>query len=120
MKPESPFEPRVPAVFVPVSDLPRSVAWYSRLLGLPVPPVPTGDFHLFRLAAGGANVFLERRDAVRPSPHTLFSLPAPDVDRVLQFLQEYGIEVVAVDRQPDGSTVRFKDPDGNVLMACDI
>src|SRR5436309_1910443 len=32
---ESPIENRIGQVFVPVSDMGRAVAWYSRLLGLP-------------------------------------------------------------------------------------
>jgi catechol 2,3-dioxygenase-like lactoylglutathione lyase family enzyme len=115
-----PFEARIPAVFIPVSDLKRSVAWYSRLLGLALPETTNGQFHIFRLAENGANLFLERRDPVRASPHVLFSLPAPQVDQTLEYLQTHGIEVVAIDRQPDGSAVQFRDPDGHVLMACDI
>ena len=67
-----------------------------------------------------ANIFLERRDRVQPSPHPLFSLPAPRIDQAHQFVRSHGIEVSRFDRAPDGSTFHFKDPDGNVLMACDI
>jgi catechol 2,3-dioxygenase-like lactoylglutathione lyase family enzyme len=116
----TPFEARVPAVFVPVRDMERSIAWYSKLLGLTPPAEPNGEFHIFRLADQGANLFLERRDPVQASPHVLFSLPAAQIDQAHAFMQENGIEVVAFDRNPDGSTIQFKDPDGNVLMACDI
>jgi catechol 2,3-dioxygenase-like lactoylglutathione lyase family enzyme len=117
---DSPFEARVPAVFVPVSDMRRSVTWYSRLLGLAAPEQHDGQFHIFRLANNGANIFLERRDTVQPSSHVLFSLPVQHIDRACEFMRAHGIDVVAVDRQSDGSTLQFRDPDGNILMACDI
>jgi catechol 2,3-dioxygenase-like lactoylglutathione lyase family enzyme len=117
---ESPFESRVPAVFVPVTDLERSIGWYSRMLGRPMPSKHPADFYLFRLGEGGANLFLQQREQVHPSPYALFSVPAPDVDAACAFLHEHGIEVVSVDRDPDGATLLFKDPDGNVVMGCSI
>jgi catechol 2,3-dioxygenase-like lactoylglutathione lyase family enzyme len=116
---KSPFVARVPAVFVPVRNIEKSIEWYSKILGLPTPDDYGGEFHIFRLG-GGANIFLQRRDPVQPSPHVLFSLPAPDIAQAQQFLQQNGIEVVEIHRHPDGSTLHFKDPDGNLLMACDI
>ena len=119
MHKERPFEPRIPAVFLPVADLSRSIAWYSRLLGLPMPQDHPESFYLFRLS-GGANLFLERSERVTPSGHVLFSIPAPEIEAARQFMQEYGIEIAAMKRHPDGSTIHFKDPDGHLLMACDI
>ena len=115
----TPFESRVPAVFVPVRSMERSIEWYSKLLGLPTPDDYNGEMHLFRLGTG-ASLVLQRSDRVRPSPHVLFSLPAPDVDEAHRFLDENGIEVVEITRGADGSTVQFKDPDGHLLMAGDI
>ena len=114
----SPFQARVAAVFVPVRNMERSIEWYSKLLGLPTPDDYDGDIHVFRLAAG-ASIFLQRTDRVQPSRHILFSLPARDMDRAHQFLQENGIAVVEIRRQPAGSTLHFRDPDGNLLMAGD-
>jgi uncharacterized protein len=116
----TPFEARVPAVFVHVRDMKRSVEWYSKLLGLSAPQDFNPEFHIFRLGGAGANIFLERRDLVQPSPHVLFSLPAPQIDQAHDYMRENGIEVVAINRDLDGSTIHFMDPDGNVLMACDI
>jgi catechol 2,3-dioxygenase-like lactoylglutathione lyase family enzyme len=115
----SPFHARVHAVFVPVQNMERSIEWYSKLLGLPTPDDYDGEMHRFRLA-DGADLFLQRADRVQPSPHPLLSLPAPDIDQAHQFLQENGIEVLEIRRQPEGSTLRFKDPDGNVLVAGDL
>lgn len=115
----SPFHARVAVVFVPVQNMERSIEWYSKLLGLPTPDDYSGEMHIFRLA-DGADLFLQRRDRVQPSPHVLFSLPAVDIDQARQFLQDNSVEVIESDRQPDGSTVQFRDPDGNILMACTI
>src|SRR5690242_20216379 len=98
----------------------RSLEWYSKLLGLSLPQDFNPEFHILRLADSGANLFLERRDVVQPSPHVLFSLPAPQIDRAHDYMRENSIAIVAINRDPDGSTIHFMDPDGNVLMACDI
>lgn len=115
----SSLEPRVPAVFVPVRSMERSIEWYSKLLGLPTPDDYNGEMHLFRLRSG-ASIVLQRHDPVRCSPHVLFSLASSDVDAVCRFLEENGIAVVEINRSPGGSTVQFKDPDGHLLMAGDI
>jgi predicted enzyme related to lactoylglutathione lyase len=116
---ETPFEARVPAVFVPVADVPRAALWYCRLLGLPAPEACGAELHIIRLPVG-VNLFLQRNEPVQPSPHVLFSLPVRDVTEAETFVLACGGTIVRLTRHPDGSTLRFRDPDGNVLLACDI
>ena len=50
---ESPIEARIGQVFVPVTDLPRAIAWYSRLFGLPV-GAPSHGGTIYDLPMSGA------------------------------------------------------------------
>lgn len=113
----SPIKPIVPAVFVYVTDVKRSVVWYCNLLGLPIPESIREDLHIFDLSKSHcSNIFLEKREEVHPSPQPVFSLTAPENDAALQFLTELGIHIVY--RNQD--VIHFHDLDGNVLMACSI
>lgn len=118
-QPDTPFEPRIPAVFVAVSDVARAARWYCRLLGLPEPEAFGSELQILRLV-DGANLFLQRDEPLAPSPHVLFSLPTPDIEAAQAFILAQGGEIIRLTRYPDGSTLRFRDPDGNVLLACDI
>ncbi|QHW34028.1 VOC family protein [Paenibacillus rhizovicinus] len=112
---KSPVVGGVPAVFVHVKDLSRSIAWYSKLLGIPAPQTERSDIHIFQLE-NGANIFLVRSDEVTPSRHVLCSLPTPDLNQAERFFAENAIEIV----DKDDETINFQDPDGNILMACSI
>lgn len=113
----TPIKPIVPAVFVYVTDVKKSVEWYCRLLGLPMPDKIREDIHIFGLGDGHcSNIFLTKRDEVHPSPEPIFSLTAPDYEAAFKFLTELGIEIAHNNR----NVIHFKDLDGNVLMACSI
>jgi predicted lactoylglutathione lyase len=112
---ETPFVGGVPAVFVHVKDLEKSVEWYSRLLGKEVPEKIRDDIHIFSLD-NGANIFLVKTDQPKPSEQVLCSLPAPDLDKAKAFFEATGIKYEEVSEE----TMHFQDLDGNVLMACSI
>ncbi|MGZ9583016.1 VOC family protein [Paenibacillus marinisediminis] len=113
----TPIKPIVPAVFVYVKNIKKSVEWYCKLLGLPVPEQTREDIHIFGLSDNHcSNIFLEKRDVVKPTSEPIFSLTAPDHKSALQFLTELGADIVYEGEE----VIHFKDPDGNVLMACSI
>jgi catechol 2,3-dioxygenase-like lactoylglutathione lyase family enzyme len=113
----TPVKPIVPAVFVYVTNVRRSVEWYCKLFGLPVPEQSREDLHIFDLSENQcSNIFLDRRDEVNPSSEALFSLTAPNVEDTVRFLNELSITIVREEEE----VVYFQDPDGNVLMACSI
>jgi catechol 2,3-dioxygenase-like lactoylglutathione lyase family enzyme len=113
----TPVKPVIPAVFVYVRDIKRSVEWYCRLLGFPVPAQTREDLHIFDLSGyGSSNIFLDRRDEINPSSEPLFSLTSPDLDATYRFFTENGIAIT----YKGDDVIYFQDPDGNVINACSI
>ncbi|QHT58778.1 VOC family protein [Paenibacillus lycopersici] len=113
----TPIKPIIPAVFVSVTDVKASTAWYCRLLGLPVPDTVRTDIHIFSLQDRQcSNLFLRRADKAEPTSQPLFSLTSPDIEATQRFLAQLNVEVVYRDEE----VIWFRDPDGNVLMACAI
>ena len=112
-----PIKATVPAVFIYVTDVKKSVDWYCELLGLPVPASVRNDLHIFDLSEQHcSNLFLRRREVVQPSLEPIFSLTAPNNEEAFQYLNGLGIEIAHRDEED----ILFKDPNGNVLMACSI
>jgi catechol 2,3-dioxygenase-like lactoylglutathione lyase family enzyme len=112
---ETPFTGGVPAVFVHVKDLEKSVEWYSQLLGKEKPEKIRKDIHIFGLE-NGANILLIQTENPAPSTQVLCSLPAPDLEMSRAFFEKHQIQYVDMDKE----TIHFKDLDGNILMACSI
>lgn len=112
----------VDCVFLPVSDLDRSIAWYSRAIGLSLRW--RDDEH--RSAAMGANAggicLVQVRDH-RPidfpdndfAVDISFNYRTTDIDALHRSMTDQGIEVDAIVGSFDGTfrCFGFADPDGN-------
>ena len=121
----TPIKNEMGAVFVHVSDLKKSVEWYSELLGFdvedseitsPVYNIPirgttglTLDDHTF-----------DPNFKCQPGSGPIFNFMVEDIDGAYSFIQENGIEIVReIERIGEHfAWFNFADPDGNVLMAC--
>jgi predicted enzyme related to lactoylglutathione lyase len=115
---DSPIENRIGAVFVPVSDMPRAVEWYSRLLGTPTGESTHGG-RIFDVPMQGTGLILDAHRPVANSSQPLFFLWTQDIDATRRFLLANGVEVIGgVEHVGSVSTLRFKDLDGNLLMVC--
>ncbi|MYL35395.1 VOC family protein [Pontibacillus yanchengensis] len=121
---KSPIENKIHTVFVHVSDLKRSVQWYSTLLGQNVnldevkPPVYNVPINTYTglVLDGGPN---GGKEYVGLLPHPLCNLHAPDIDEAYQFVSEKGFEINSeISRFDDIEFFTVKDPDGNVIMLC--
>lgn len=115
----SPIDARLGAVFVPVSDIHRSAAWYAALLGHGVPPLRHEDRICTFALANGSSLVLDAHRPVRTSSQPLFFLHTADVEAARAHLDTLGARV---EREVEdiGSllTLTFADPDGNLLMVC--
>jgi predicted enzyme related to lactoylglutathione lyase len=112
---------RTDFISVPVTDMERSIEWYSRTLGLTQINEDTGQgFPEFQL---GENVSIyllnmENIGSKFTAPHTAsIALRVPDVAEAQKELEAKGVEFGG---EPFDTGVChmgiFKDPDGNRLM----
>jgi predicted enzyme related to lactoylglutathione lyase len=106
-------------VFIPVSDMARAIAWYSQLLGLPVHET-SHDGKIYDLPMqSGPGLILDGHKPVTNSSQPLCFFWTSDIRTAYTFLKEGKIEIVS---EPEDigsvSTLVFKDPDQNHLMAC--
>ncbi|HEX7005462.1 MAG TPA: VOC family protein [Trueperaceae bacterium] len=108
---------RVNTVFIPVSDMERSRAWYERVLGLEA-VADWGEYLDMRFLAGSseqATITLHRVDEVPPPGTDDFNLTSPQPERVRRELAEMGERVT--EPKALGEFVYFEllDPDGNEI-----
>ena len=115
----SPLDNNIGTVFIPVSDMPRAIAWYSRLFGLP-DAAATHEGKIYNVPiAGPAGLILDAHKPVANSSQPLSFFWTSDIVAARAFLTSNGIECLGgVQHIGSVSTLTFKDPDGNLLMAC--
>jgi predicted enzyme related to lactoylglutathione lyase len=119
----SPIENRIRGIFVHVTDMQRAIRWYSELLNLPetssshegtIYDIPLKLYEKPGLILD-ANVALTQHDG----RHPMFLLDTKDIHATYAFLKEKGVVLVSeIEDIGSVSFVAFKDPDGNILMAC--
>ena len=116
----SPVERRIGQVFIPVSDLDRSIAWYAALLGFEAGRTSHGHTIFDVPTDGETRLALDatRPDVDRGGPPRFFWWTS-DMAATLSHLGSIGAWVTS-DVEDIGSVVfvQFEDPDGNPLMVC--
>lgn len=115
------LKPGVAAVFVHTRDVKRVVEWYGMVLGIPVRIANGATFYLLPLIGtpGAPNIIFERRDDPSPRPQVLWSFGSSGIDATYRFLQAHGVEITTeIIREGGTQWFHFRDPDGNILMAC--
>lgn len=115
----SPIHHQIGAVFIPVSDMPRAIEWYSRLLGLP-PRETSHEGKIYDLpVSGDTAIILDAHKPVTNSSQPLFFFWTDDIRAAYAFLKASDIELLT-EPEDIGSvtTLAFKDPDNNLLMVC--
>lgn len=119
------IENRIDTIFVHVSDLERSIKWYSELLGLQVRegnhigPVYTLNMGDRRPGITLDNHIFEENYKFIPSNQPLFNLSGSDINAAFAHVTKMGAEIVTeIIIHPDLEEFSFKDPDGNILMVC--
>ncbi|MFC4548739.1 MULTISPECIES: VOC family protein [Halorussus] len=116
---ESPLRNRIGNVFVPVSDMERSVEWYSELFGLPAEDTAhEGTIYDVEMA-GETGLVLDANRPVENSSQPLYFFWTDDAEATRDFLVDLDVPVVMGPEDVGSVTfVTFEDPDGNQLMAC--
>lgn len=116
----SPIQNRIGNVFVPVSDMARAVAWYSRLFGLE-PGETSHEGGIYDVPmAGETGLILDANTPVTEhSVQPLCFFWTDDMPATLGHLRSLGAEITS-DVTDIGSVsfIAFRDPDGNPLMVC--
>jgi catechol-2,3-dioxygenase len=113
---------RLDHVSLNVSDRPRSIEWYRRVLGLePRGEAEQDDWPVFMGEFGACLALFQARTEApeRPSEspglrHVAFVVGVADLERAQARLRADGIEFRFEDHG-DAHSVYFSDPDGNVI-----
>lgn len=121
----NPIENRVDTIFIHVSDLERSIQWYSNLLGIEVIKTKhTGPVYTFNMGEGTPGLTLDshcddENYKLSPSNQPLFNFSTSDINRAFHHVSEMGAEIITdIIKHSDLSEFSIKDPDGNILMIC--
>jgi predicted enzyme related to lactoylglutathione lyase len=115
----SPIENSIGAVFIPVSEMARAIAWYNRLLGLPAQST-SHEGRIYDLPMqGDVGLILDGHQPVTNSAQPLCFFWTADLQATRQFLVDNEVTIVR-DIAGIGTvlTLTFQDPDGNLLMVC--
>lgn len=125
---QNPLLDQVNAIFVHVTDMPKAVEWYCRLLGKNKQYEGSADDRtVFGIKMGnGITILLDsmRRERPDPSGNALFYLNAPTMKEAYDFIRALGIqpiddddkELTVQDISNDPFHFRIKDPFGNVII----
>ncbi|QTN01583.1 VOC family protein [Sediminibacillus dalangtanensis] len=115
---------QINTIFVHVSDLEKSVNWYSKLLNQeadisnvsrPVHNLIMDQDIGLTLDAGPAG---ETKNII-PSPYPLFNFHTDEIEQSYQYLQTSGYKIESdIVEFEDFAFFTISDPDGNIIMIC--
>lgn len=118
---------RISSIEIPVSNLERSVEWYTRVLGVEVQHQDEKTVMLTFNAVGVPGLFLcetgsnERLRFVNTNSgviHSVVDFYTDDLERCRNDLIEQGVKVGQLNMYGSFGGFGFEDPDGNMLSAC--
>ena len=96
---------------ISVTDLERSIGWYSKLMGSPPRDRPTPFLAQWR--GGAANLQLWKDD--KNAGHSMSTIVFTDLDGDRARVIEAGVKVEAAKDQGGVRIAKLSDPDGNAL-----
>ncbi|WP_077618076.1 VOC family protein [Bacillus sinesaloumensis] len=122
---QSPIKNTIGGIFIHVSDLKKSVEWYSNLLGQ-APDLNKVQSPVYNIPINGTTSLtlddhsFDPTFIHKPSPSPIFNFLVDDIDVAYEFIKSNDIEIVReIERVGESfAWFNFKDPDGNVIMAC--
>ncbi|KEZ53697.1 VOC family protein [Metabacillus indicus] len=120
----SPIHNKINTVFVHVSDLHRSVMWYTQLLGQtfdsktiekPVYTIDISESTGLTLDAGPAGISKKASS----SDYPLFNFHTDDIDKSYEYVKTLGYQIKSdIVRFEDFSFFTISDPDHYTIMIC--
>ncbi|MGG3743775.1 VOC family protein [Paenibacillus chibensis] len=119
-----PLENRIASVFIHVTDLRKSAEWYSRLLGLPLMEDRLSGGPVYWFDFKGTHLILDSNAVNRQNPEWNESMMprimfnAADIDEAFRYVCEKGDVLSEPERHGAMAYFNFRDPEGNVHMAC--
>lgn len=121
---ESPIKNQINTIFVHVSDLEKSVQWYSQLLGQdydennvfrPVYNIHINHHTGLTLDAGPENVIKKQC----PHDDPQFNFHTDDIKMAYEYVNQLGYTIKSeIVQYDDFSFFTVSDPDGNIVMIC--
>lgn len=122
----NPIQNKFGTIFVHVTDLERSIKWYSKLLNQIVHIKNyVGPVYTFNMGDSLPGLTLDNHcwDEVyefQPSNHPMFNMNTNDIYEAYRFVkEELKAEITTeIEEFPDLVDFCFSDPDGNIIMAC--
>ena len=104
----------ISAVWLPVSDMPRAVAFYRDDLGL---DVLEHDADWSEVTAGEQRIGLNARESPAGDGGAVIAFAVDDLEATVSELKAKGVEFAGeLSEHPWGRLAPFKDPDGNDLQ----
>lgn len=114
-----PIHNQIGAVFIPVSNMVRSIAWYSRLFDLPLRDT-SHEGTIYDVPMQGTGLILDANkpvDEISVQPLCFFW--TDDMAAAYAHLQQNNVPILSsVENIGSVSFLLFEDPDHNRLMIC--
>ncbi|MDQ0229327.1 VOC family protein [Metabacillus malikii] len=112
---------KVGGIFIPVKDIVAARDWYCSILEVePTFEIIVGHLCCIPMDNNGLNIILDSKiyteDAYARTP--MFHFNTDDIYEAYRFMKERGVELVTDIEH--GHSFNFKDPDGNMLMICQL
>lgn len=115
------FFKRIDTVFLPVTDIERSIDWYTTRLGLKLRwHLKEHGYAALDIAEGETPMTLvqvasDQFIAPKSEPFNFYS---PNIQLTYEAFKQAGIEVSTLNEDGVVTFFQFKDPDGNPLGVC--
>ena len=112
---------KIGAIFIPVSDILKAREWYCSILDVETNyDIIAGHLCCLPMDNNGLNIVLDSKtyteDSYARTP--MFHFNTDDIYVAYQFMKENNVEIITDIEH--GHSFNIKDPDGNMLMICQL
>jgi catechol 2,3-dioxygenase-like lactoylglutathione lyase family enzyme len=108
---------RIDTVFLEVTDMDRSIKWYTEVLGFNLRWY-VQETGYAAINIGETPLTLVKANEVKPATYSPFNFYTPDINKAYEELKRNGVDVEEIVDYGDVLSFNFKDPDGHILGVC--